>query len=525
MMEQQRSLIVFSDGTGNKGGVTRDTNVWRLYQMIDRSKGNQCTYYDEGLGTQRFSPIRLLSGFTGWGISKNIRQAYTFLVKNYSYERGDAIYLFGFSRGAFTVRSLLGMINQCGLVDAKGLSTEQIDEAVDKAFRAYRAVDPSLAQALDHPRPSVEFIGVWDTVDAVGLPFDELLHLIEPVYEKLRGKKVYRFDDLTISGARVARQAMAIDDERRSFHPNVWRKAGTVGFGNDPALEVDVDQVWFSGMHSNVGGGYPRDGLAYITLEWMLAQLKASDPDGANIQLHADAVADVSALANQADTMYDSRGGLASYLRYQPRDLIDLSNDQGEFYLRRFLRRLRKRDNQTDRLPIKVHASVYDRIRQGSQRYAPLLLPAESERDSSQYGVAFTALDESRWASQRYDADSEFPLLSEAGKSGLEQLIQRRQIAHYCLLAPTLILLIWGLFSKPCCGACDPCGGITQYLSGFLKTFVPGFLEYVVDNIFCYLPVSLPLIAAAVIAFYIGRRLKKRLSDHARAAWDKLIVD
>ncbi len=267
-----KSLIVFSDGTNNKGGVTHDTNVWRLNQMVDRSRGDQCTFYDDGVGTQDIAPLKIIGGAFGWGLSANIREAYSFLARNY--EPGDRIYLFGFSRGAYTVRSLLGFINRCGLVAghaASGQAEEptsgELKERVKQAFRAYRAIraKPAETERARNRKVVVEFIGVWDTVDAVGMPVDELRPLVSWA-SYLIGRRGYRFRDHVINGARTARQALSIDDERRTFHPNVWSAAGTYG---DDSKPVDLKQVWFAGVHSNVGGGYPKDwpGIRYARVD------------------------------------------------------------------------------------------------------------------------------------------------------------------------------------------------------------------------------------------------------------------
>ena len=116
-----KNIVICSDGTGNRGGKTHGTNVWRIFNAVDRYHPDikQITYYDDGVGTDDILWLRLLGGAFGYGISRNIRQAYGFLAMNY--EEGDRVFLFGFSRGAFTVRSLAGMICRCGLLTRESL--------------------------------------------------------------------------------------------------------------------------------------------------------------------------------------------------------------------------------------------------------------------------------------------------------------------------------------------------------------------------------------------------------------------
>jgi len=527
--EKKRSLIVFSDGTGNKGGVTHDTNVWRLYQMIDRSEGNQCTFYDDGVGTQSFAPLKAISGAFGWGLSRNIREAYTFLAKNHSFSRGDYIYFFGFSRGAFTVRALLGFINKCGLVDTAGKTSDVIKAEVATAFEAFRSKDPSKAEALNNEHPNIEFIGVWDTVDAVGLPMDELLHLLEPCYEMLTGKNAYRFTDLSVSGVKYARQALAIDDERRTFHPNVWREAGRVNSNEDS--RVDVDQVWFSGMHSNVGGSYPKDGLAYITLEWMLMELQKTNEGDGKIKLRAESIKEVSNLANQADKLYDSRSGLAAYYRYSPRDVELLSSIEGEAFLRRLSR------NDEKSLPIKIHASVIDRIRQGVGNYAPLFLPLKEIK------LGFTDSEKSRWAKIRYkglsfaEPDEKEQEEEEKERLQLKKLVRRRQYAFYAYLSATIVLILFGLFKTSeqefgtvsvCRRKCEELGesywdAFVPWLADTLKSLLPKMAEGLVDNIFTHWPISLTMVFLAVGCYISSKVLQRKINRLSRKSWDSKI--
>ena len=225
----RKNIVLCSDGTGNRGGKGHGTNVWRLYHALDLApSANQVAFYDDGVGTEDFKLARGLGGAIGWGLSRNIRELYTFLVRNY--DPGDRIYLFGFSRGAFTVRSLGGLIHHCGVVDRRQSNDDEwIDERVKEAYHHYHEAhnnprhtaaedfksryDVTVGKAKEVP---IKFVGVWDTVDAVGLPFDELTAALDEVVR-------VKFHDRGPPGnVEYAYHALAIDDERHTFHPVMW---------------------------------------------------------------------------------------------------------------------------------------------------------------------------------------------------------------------------------------------------------------------------------------------------------------
>jgi uncharacterized protein (DUF2235 family) len=270
-----KRLITCSDGTWNKPGNTDRgkpvlTNVERMFQCIceedtadPEQPVAQLKFYDEGVGTGSALADKLLGGITGAGIDKNIKDVYTFLVLNY--EPGDEIYLFGFSRGAYTARSIAGLIRNCGMLKPGYLSL------IDKAYELYRdrnkytAPDSDLMKAFrrqyawENITP-IKFIGVWDTVGSLGIPL--------PWY-KLRNRTKYQFHDVTLSSTvEYACQALAIDERRKLFMPTLWEKSNTVK--NDPLHKQKMEQRWFAGVHSNVGGGYVDTGLSDIALNWLV---------------------------------------------------------------------------------------------------------------------------------------------------------------------------------------------------------------------------------------------------------------
>ena len=190
-----KNIVICSDGTGNTTVKGRGTNVFKLFESVDLNGHRfdpkldpQVSIYDDGVGTEDFKPLKIFAGMTGWGLGRNIRQLYKELCR--IYDTGDRIFLFGFSRGAFTVRTLAGLILRCGIIDAKTQITARAFEATVKAaYKAYRSCyrtalmrlflgDPKTdatadfkAKFCNNEQPKIHFIGVWDTVDAVGMPF------------------------------------------------------------------------------------------------------------------------------------------------------------------------------------------------------------------------------------------------------------------------------------------------------------------------------------------------------------------
>ncbi len=254
-----KNIVVFSDGTSQEGGLIRNTNVYKLFNMVEDRSENQITFYDKGLGTGR----RKISGaIFGRGMSKNILDCYRFIFDNYTV--GDQVYLFGFSRGAATVRSLSGFIDQFGILPRSR------PELIKRAYKIYqtpnhRKRDRKTREflALNHTMwCKIKFLGVWDTVAALGTPIKLLDVLIDRI-PKFR----HRFHDFTLSrGVEHGRHALAIDDERLTFHPIVWDK--------EPNLDQTIKQVWFCGMHSDVGGSYEEEELSSIPLIWMVTEAK-----------------------------------------------------------------------------------------------------------------------------------------------------------------------------------------------------------------------------------------------------------
>jgi uncharacterized protein (DUF2235 family) len=276
-----KKLITCSDGTWNKpgeidGDVVANTNVCKIHDCILES-ATQKRFYDKGVGTGSREDV-LAGGLTGKGIDQNIKDVYTFLVNNYEDKDADGnhdeIYLFGFSRGAYTARSAAGMIRNCGILRRDNLSEKEIEEKVNEAFGLYRDRSDdthpasqrmeSYKSQFSH-QPRIKFIGVWDTVGSLGIPLGW--------FHELNDKK-YKFHDTTLSSyVDYAYHALAIDERRVLFKPTLWKKSDVVN--KDPDHPQQMEQRWFAGVHSNVGGGYADCGLSDLALQWLVG--KAQD--------------------------------------------------------------------------------------------------------------------------------------------------------------------------------------------------------------------------------------------------------
>ncbi|MER7786997.1 DUF2235 domain-containing protein [Streptomyces sp. NPDC097640] len=265
-----KRLVVCCDGTWNTPDQTEDrrpcpTNVTKLALTVasEDSGGNrQCVYYHRGVGTSRKD--RLRGGAFGIGLSRNVFDAYRFLIDNY--EPGDHLYFFGFSRGAFTARSIVGMLRNCGI-----LRRENADR-IAEAWALYRSsadqptgVAASLFRRAYSYDPRIRFIGVWDTVGALGVPALGP-RWMRPVVRRLNHR--WEFHDTKLS-TRVdgAFHALAIDERRAAFEPTLWHQ--------QPGVQgQELKQVWFSGVHCDVGGGYTDTSLSDIALLWMVEQAR-----------------------------------------------------------------------------------------------------------------------------------------------------------------------------------------------------------------------------------------------------------
>jgi uncharacterized protein (DUF2235 family) len=446
-----KNIIICSDGTGATAAKNRGTNVFKLYEAVELhdhkmhpGRTQQIAFYDDGVGTQGVRFLRILCGAFGLGLSRNVRELYAELVR--SYEPGDQIYLFGFSRGAFTVRTLAGLIFYCGILKRSEFgSDERMKSAVAQVYETYRTNHPTSLQLfvdgmLGRRRAAwrkrraardailershsagvrIRFIGVWDTVDAVGVPSRRIGEFLNSVVYR------FKFRNYRLSN-RVDRacQALAIDDERVTFHPLMWRPV--------PDDADRITQVWFAGVHSNVGGGYPRQGMSLVTLDWMMARAEEQD-----LRFVPSVRDEYRRTMSTQDKLYDSRGGLAVLYPYRPRDIWRICRcTEPSFRLGcRPRHGLAGKPRPTERpgQSPEIHLSVLERIAQQTDGYAPGNIPrgsvfvgttgvGSSPPVKAEY-VASTQFLDNRLDEWRVAAGRDRTLRTEGGRGSLRALL------------------------------------------------------------------------------------------------------
>jgi uncharacterized protein (DUF2235 family) len=254
-----KRITFCADGTWD--GTSNNTNVFKFYNALLVSS-EQLPFYDNGVGSDGNPIERLAGGAFGLGLYTKIKDGYTKIA--HAYEAGDNIFIFGFSRGAYTARSLAGMIAICGLPTA-----DFDDTLVETAFEAYRNKDKRavLLETLNASKmedAKITMVGVWDTVGSLGIP--AIFGGVSPL--------LYGFLDTTLHPDVLnAYHALAIDERRSEFPPTLWT--------GGPAPGQTVEQIWFCGCHSDVGGGTaPGENdagttLSDITLAWMMGKAAA----------------------------------------------------------------------------------------------------------------------------------------------------------------------------------------------------------------------------------------------------------
>jgi uncharacterized protein (DUF2235 family) len=291
-----KRLVICCDGTWNspdqqQNGVPCPSNVTKVALCVaptDAAGTEQRVFYDKGVGTGAFD--RLRGGAFGFGIKKKILEAYSFLVANY--DPGDELFFFGFSRGAYTARSTFGLIRNSGLL--KRECADKMEAAYDLYRRRDKASHPTQVESTLFRKsyshePRAKFIGVWDTVGALGIPVGGLLQFVN---------RRWSFHDLQLSkSVDNAIQALAIDEKRKPFQPSVWEQ--------DPkAVGQVLEQVWFAGVHSNIGGSYANTGLSDIALLWMVNRAEGCGLEFDRAQLKAMVKPDPLGMMQESLTWY-----------------------------------------------------------------------------------------------------------------------------------------------------------------------------------------------------------------------------
>ena len=370
-----KRLVICCDGTWNSADQESNhepcpTNVVRLgYRVAKRDAAGvaQIVYYDQGVGTGN-TVDRLTGGAIGKGLDDNIYDAYRFLICNY--EPGDELFFFGFSRGAFTVRSVVGMARKCGILAAK--FGRQYHDATELYRGEAKPTDAGPADfrtrycSYGNADLEVKFIGVWDTVGALGVPVRGL---------RWFSKDKYEFHDTELSGSVInAYQALAVDEHRKPFEPAIWEFK--------PKPWQRIEQVWFCGAHSDVGGGYEREleagsteeaprvrpQLADIALGWMIEKAR-----GCGLAFD-QGVLDFNPLGSDPGArIHDSKTGLYNLVPAYDRD-IGLARIDG------------KQTNQADATQ-SLHPSVLARW-DADPQYRPESLKRYFTRNGDPRGAA-----------------------------------------------------------------------------------------------------------------------------------------
>lgn len=523
-----KAIVLFSDGTANSSAKLFKTNVWRMYEAVDLGATavdpKQIVYYDEGVGNSGFRPFAILGGVFGWGLKRNVIELYSFLCRNY--ELGDRIYAFGFSRGAFTTRVLVGLVASEGLVPYR--DEADLAHQAEDAFRTYireqvprfppmRFLLPAwralvalllLAKRLVlrqrrydasvHHRPNIRFVGVWDTVAAYGGPIIELVRAFDDWIRPLSFK-----DQKLSPQVQTARHALALDDERDAFQPVPWDEAW-------PPDRDRLKQVWFAGAHADVGGGYPDDSLAYVSLAWMMEEAQA-----AGLLLRREKVAETNRTANAFGPIHDPRAGFGSYYRYQPR-LVGAyieppapgteSMEDPEFA------------NQGLNHRAWIHESVFHRIDAGIDGYAPITLPRD-------FRVVDHTPDDPRFAQQLRDNLETTAEARADSQEGFRDLVWLKRVLYFAIVSAS-----FGLASMPLWidsaqqRVCADSRCVLGTVFSWLEYVLPGLAKPWVQAFSAGPSIALFFILLIALFRGLGAAAERRLRDNTRRLWRQALA-
>ncbi len=573
-----KSIVLFSDGTGNSSAKLFKTNVWRMYEAVDLGpptpgKRKQIAFYDNGVGTSALRPFAALGGVFGFGLKRNILELYRYVCRNYQPAEGekggahappggDEIYGFGFSRGAFTMRLVMALIADQGLVRSDGRESELLRTSAD-AYRAFRS--RFLPRRLQWPthavrnvraalsrrwrswrgiplyndsrnyQPTIRFVGVWDTVAAYGGPIIEITRGIDNWIYALSMPN-YRLSPRV----NRARHALAIDDERDAFHPLLWDEVYEDRQVESGRVDRErLQQVWFTGMHADVGGGYPDESLSYVSFLWM-----KNEAEEAGLRTLKVVTDRYRALANSAGPIHDSRSGPGAYYRYQPRNIGGwLHPPDTESIVQDPQLVDDKRKPMGLLTKVHVHESVIARAAAGTDGYAPFTLPAKIKVVPPQAGGETSPqADSVTPVAPPAEDEVPIPILSKEERKRLEDehvgearcaavasvwdLVWRRRINYFATLVLTLLLVMmpWWIAAAP-----EPplladgrtwIGGLIRMLAVVTPEFVDPLIDTMADNSFYFL-------ALVLLIWLCLRRsgsLEMRLRDRARIVWAQSLL-
>ena len=576
-----KNIVLLSDGTGNSSAKLFKTNVWRLFQILDLSDpARQIVFYDDGVGTSSFKVFAALGGIFGFGLKRNVIDIYSFCCRNYA--PGDRIYGFGFSRGAFTIRVVAGLIALEGLVPYTGDEAALARYAAD-AYRAYRRrfnitkglVTPLRNLAIAASRLNAESEASRNSTRIARLKSRRFISSVFgiPSMRTADQSRKCRAPSTTASGrypcrdrflnAKVHRacHALSIEDERDAFRPVIWDERYVRGtavvqghdkqnwlFGIDydprddaakaadpaPHLRTNlppvdrerISQVWFTGVHTDIGGGYPQDGLSHVTLDWMLDRAEAYGLKYSAFQRQHICDPQI----NPFDKLNDSRKGFAGYYRYKPRNLKEFyeappykpsfSADIAAMW--RLLRN--QKDPQKEILAdlhpsmaqsvlpppqATMHESVFKRIKSGTDRYVPVVMPARykfTDKAGTVTSALYPVVDPGRPRSKVQD--------------DVWNWIWLRRVVYFLTVFATLFVVSIPFFVIYFPGfGFSSVGPFVNPLVNAAASFLPGFLEpwFVA---FRNAPgfVLAGLISVGVF-MWLGSNLQQTVRDVSRVAW------
>ena len=527
-------IVILSDGTGNSSAKVWRTNVWRTFEFLDLTGPDQVAMYDDGVGTSSFLPLALFGGAFGWGLKRNVLDLYKFICRNYPPKvdldhPAPKIYGFGFSRGAFTVRVLVGLILHQGL--APFHSEEDLHVRARSAYRAFRAdqfhsilrVETFfravrdvtfwlIDKALHRERPTssdnrtvqeIDFLGLWDTVAAYGLPIDEMTRGVSQwiwpleLPDRVLGREVQR-----------ACHALSIDDARTTFHPVLWTEEGEERVAreeNDVRLTTKerISQVWFVGAHANVGGGYPDDALAYIPLYWIMREAHERGIKFKEPPLDPDAFKRAASARDKDGRKYNSRAGIAGYYRYGPRKIADLCNMRVS---------IRKDDTVLIEMP-KVHETVLLRVRSKGDAYAPVGLPSRYAVVESDGHILFPEANphETEFESSARVQDQEM----------VWNVVWLRRIVYFMtLLASFHLAAFWVFHKQVIAREFDSSISLVSQFVRLVESFLPYRVIHWWTDYYATNPKSFlagVIVLAALIG--VGSKLEAKVADSMRVIW------
>jgi uncharacterized protein (DUF2235 family) len=511
-------IVLLSDGTGNSAAKIWRTNVWRVFEALDLAGSDQIAIYDDGVGTSSFKPLALLGSAFGWGLKRNVIDLYKFACRNYKI--GDEeIFGFGFSRGAFTIRIVIDLILNQGLVP---FNTEaELDRNARAAYRAFRAENfhsvlrieavfrairdlilrSRYKQSDNRTVERIRFLGLWDTVAAYGLPVEEMTRGVSQWIWPLELP-----DRRLRAGVQRACHALSLDDERTTFHPVLWdesQEALPAAAAKPTTRNERISQVWFAGAHSNVGGGYPDDSLAYIPLYWVMREAEAC---GLRFKTPPSAEPNTVAVAKSAGDkdgrFYDPRRGAGGYYRYGPRKLDELCH----------MRLSRRPEDIVEIKRPKIHESVLKRIKQGAHVYAPIGLPADYDLVTDDGSIL--SLDNNPFETKAH----------AQGRSKAQEtvwnIVWAKRVVYFASVGASLYLAAYPLVHA--LPAADELETSIRPISDLIRLvgeFIPGAFSVWINN-YARDPLHF-LESAAVIALLLAlsSSLGARITDNMRLMW------